>query len=99
MMIAGVDVGGTFTDIILVDTESGRQIVHKVPSTPESQDRAVIRGLIEICEKEGIERENVVLIVHGTTVATNAMIQRNGANVCLITTKGLEDIIEIGRQK
>ncbi|MGY5877081.1 MAG: hydantoinase/oxoprolinase family protein, partial [Candidatus Thorarchaeota archaeon] len=98
MKIVGVDVGGTFTDIILVDTETGEQIVYKVPSTPEAQEIAVTKGLAEICEKASITSDELSLVVHGTTVATNAMIQRTGAKVCLVTTAGLEDVIEIGRQ-
>ena len=98
MIIAGIDVGGTFTDIILIDLETGNQTIHKVPSTPESQDEAVIEGLLEICKNEGINVNDIGLVVHGTTVATNAMIQRSGARVCLVTTKGFEDVIEIGRQ-
>ncbi len=98
MIVVGVDVGGTFTDIIAVNTRTGRQVVHKVPSTPNEQDRAVIKGLMEILKSERIDGSEVEMVVHGTTVATNALIQRKGAEVCLITTRGLEDIIEIGRQ-
>ena len=98
MIVVGVDVGGTFTDVILTDTESGSQFVHKVPSTPESQDLAVIKGLSEILAKNSCDSSDIDLIVHGTTVATNAMLQRKGAKVCLVTTAGLEDVLEIGRQ-
>ena len=98
MIIAGVDVGGTFTDIICVNTETGETFVQKIASTPEAQDRAVTKGLQELFEREEINPDATLLMVHGTTVATNAMIQRKGAKVCLVTTKGLEDVIEIGRQ-
>ncbi|MFW9909032.1 MAG: hydantoinase/oxoprolinase family protein [Candidatus Thorarchaeota archaeon] len=98
MKIIGVDVGGTFTDIIMLATESGQQYVHKVPSTPESQDIAVVRGIRELLDREGVSPSEVKLLVHGTTVATNAMLERKGATVCLITTKGFEDVLEIGRQ-
>ena len=98
MIIAGIDVGGTFTDIILISLETGTQTIHKVASTPESQDQAVIQGLLEICKNEEINTTDIGLVVHGTTVATNAMIQRSGARAYLVTTKGFEDIIEIGRQ-
>lgn len=98
MKIIGVDVGGTFTDLILTDSESGEQVVHKVPSTPSSQDQAVIRGIQELLRKERISPSEVGLVVHGTTVATNAMLERKGARVCLITTTGFEDVLEIGRQ-
>ncbi|MBD3406481.1 MAG: hydantoinase/oxoprolinase family protein [Candidatus Lokiarchaeota archaeon] len=98
MITIGVDVGGTFTDIILFDSENKIITVHKTPSTPDSQDIAVIEGIKEILKQQDIKPENVDLVVHGTTVATNAMLERNGAKVCLVTTKGLEDVLEIGRQ-
>ncbi len=98
MKIIGVDVGGTFTDIIMTDTTIGQQVVHKVPSTPDSQDAAVAKGINEILEQNRVNANEVGLIVHGTTVATNAMLQRKGAHVILLTTAGLEDILEIGRQ-
>lgn len=98
MKIIGVDVGGTFTDVILTCTDTGEQFVHKVPSTPESQDIAVTRGVQEILQKHNITQDDIGLIVHGTTVATNAMLERRGARVILLTTAGLEDVLEIGRQ-
>ncbi|MFW9919736.1 MAG: hydantoinase/oxoprolinase family protein [Candidatus Thorarchaeota archaeon] len=98
MKIIGVDVGGTFTDLILSDPETGRQVVHKVPSSPEAQDQAVARGIQEILKRENIDPSEIKLVVHGTTVATNAMLERKGARVCLITTRGFEDVLEIGRQ-
>ncbi|MHA1943905.1 MAG: hydantoinase/oxoprolinase family protein [Candidatus Thorarchaeota archaeon] len=98
MKIIGVDVGGTFTDVILVDTESGEQYVHKVQSTPGAQDVAVSIGVNDIITKYQIDRKQIDLVVHGTTIATNAMLQRKGAKVVLLTTEGLEDVLEIGRQ-
>jgi N-methylhydantoinase A len=98
MKIIGVDVGGTFTDVILVCSETGEQYVHKVPSTPESQDIAVTKGVTEILDQHDIDSHEVRLVVHGTTVATNAMLQRKGARVVLLTTAGMEDVLEIGRQ-
>ena len=98
MKIIGVDVGGTFTDVILIDTETGEQHIHKVPSTPKSQDIAVTNGVTEILEQQQIDHQDIDLVVHGTTVATNAMLERKGARVVLLTTQGLEDVIEIGRQ-
>ncbi|UCE09227.1 MAG: hydantoinase/oxoprolinase family protein [Candidatus Thorarchaeota archaeon] len=98
MKVIGVDVGGTFTDIIMIDSETGEQYVHKVPSTPESQDIAVTKGISELLSTINVTASDVGLIVHGTTVATNAMLERKGAKVCLLTTSGLEDVLEIGRQ-
>ena len=84
MKIIGVDVGGTFTDMILTDATTGQQYVHKVPSTPENQEIAVIRGIDELLSKHNLSREEVSLVVHGTTVATNAMLERKGAKVVLL---------------
>ncbi len=98
MKIIGVDVGGTFTDLILSDPVTGKKAVHKVPSTPESQDMAVSRGIMEILLRENVVPSEIGLVVHGTTVATNAMLEGKGAKVCLVTTKGFEDVLEIGRQ-
>ncbi|MCC7320770.1 MAG: hydantoinase/oxoprolinase family protein [Rubellimicrobium sp.] len=93
----GVDVGGTNTDIVL---ECDRGIfVHKVPSTPQDQSIAVIRGVLEICAMAGVAKEKVEVIAHGTTVATNITIEHNGAEVGMITTRGFRDILHIGRHK
>jgi len=98
MNIIGVDVGGTFTDVILTDMITGHHYVHKLPSTPGKQEVAVIGGIQQLHEKYNLPPEDVVLVVHGTTVATNAMLERKGSRVVLLTTKGLEDVLEIGRQ-
>ena len=98
MNVIGVDVGGTFTDIIMVVGDRNMYYVHKVPSTPEAQENAVVNGIRQILEMTHTDGRAIDLVVHGTTVATNAMLQRKGAKVTLVTTSGLEDIIEIGRQ-
>ncbi len=98
MNVIGVDVGGTFTDIIMVCDRPSQYKVHKVPSTPDAQEEAVLRGIQEILEINEVSGADIDLVVHGTTVATNAMLQRRGASVSLVTTAGLEDVIEIGRQ-
>ena len=74
----GVDVGGTFTDLILesekITDSSGGVLVHKVPSTPEDQSIGVIQGIVEICQMAGVALGDIEQIVHGTTIATNAVI-------------------------
>ena len=99
----GVDVGGTNTDLILETTEQdsiGRHVFSlKVPTTIEDQSIAVMRGILELCAKAGISTDEVQLIVHGTTVATNISIEHNGADVGMLTTKGFRDILHIGRHK
>src|SRR5688572_17029462 len=90
MNLVGIDVGGTFTDFILWDGRGVR--THKVASTPRDPALAVERGLRDLLP------EGAATIVHGCTLATNAFLQRKGARVALITTKGFEDLLEIGRQ-
>ena len=94
----GVDTGGTFTDVALVDESTGRIAVAKTPSTPENPSRAVIDGVIHIMELEGLSPEDVAFFVHGTTVATNALLELKGAKTALITTAGFRDVLHIGRQ-
>ena len=91
----GIDVGGTFTDLTAVDAETGRVVVTKVPSRPRQEAAAVLAGL----EALGIASADVRRLVHGTTVGTNAVLERRGARVALLTTAGFRDLIEIGRTK
>jgi N-methylhydantoinase A len=93
----GVDVGGTNTDLVLECSKG--VFFHKVPSTPKDQSIGVIQGVEQICKIAGIAREDVELIAHGTTVATNITIEHNGAEVGFLTTKGFRDILHIGRHK
>jgi N-methylhydantoinase A len=94
----GVDVGGTFTDFFSFDDATDRIVLHKVPSTPGNPAQAVISGLRELSTRHGIELDGVTRLSHGTTVATNALIQRRGGKVALVVTEGFRDLIEIGRQ-
>ena len=91
----GVDTGGTFTDIVMrID---GDLFIHKVLSTPQNPAYAVIQGVDEILRLHDTDAEQLE-IIHGSTVATNALLERRGARIALVTTKGFEDILEIGRQ-
>lgn len=94
----GVDVGGTFTDFYAVDRENARVVVHKTPSTPHNPAEAILAGLDTLATANGIPAEAITRLAHGTTVATNALIQRKGAPVAVITTEGFRDLLEIGRQ-
>ncbi|MFT6583253.1 MAG: N-methylhydantoinase A [Alphaproteobacteria bacterium] len=94
----GCDVGGTFTDFFAFDDSTGRSCVHKTPSTPDNPGAAILDGLRALCEAQDIAPDSIARLAHGTTVATNALIQRRGAPVGLITTKGFRDLLEIGRQ-
>jgi len=93
--LVGIDVGGTFTDLTAVDVETGRVVVTKVPSRPRQEAAAVLAGL----EALGVAATEVRRLVHGTTVGTNAVLERRGARVALLTTAGFRDLIEIGRTK
>ncbi len=92
----GVDTGGTFTDIVM--SVEGSLLTHKVLSTPENPAHAVINGVNEIIEIYNQNLLEDIDIVHGSTVATNALLEYGGARIALITTKGFEDVLEIGRQ-
>ena len=94
----GVDVGGTFTDFFAFDDTTDRIVLHKVPSTPANPALAVISGLRELGARHGIDLDAITRLSHGTTVATNALIQRRGGKVALVVTEGFRDLIEIGRQ-
>lgn len=95
----GVDSGGTFTDVCLFDDATGRIEVWKVPSTPDDPSRGIAGGIAEGIARVGAVPAEVGYFGHGTTVATNALIQHRGAKTGLITTDGFRDLLEIGRQK
>jgi N-methylhydantoinase A len=99
MRVVGVDIGGTFTDFMLYDTESGGVHVHKVPSTPEQPEQAMVSGLSELCAAAGLAPRDVSGVYHGTTVATNAVLEHDGAVAGMITTRGFRDIVHIGRHQ
>nr|ART40523.1 L766 [uncultured bacterium] len=91
----GVDTGGTFTDFVF--ESQGQLQIFKLPSTPNDPSRAIIKGLNRISELSGLPLRRLE-VIHGTTVGTNALLQRRGAKIALVTTKGFEDVIAIGRQ-
>src|SRR5215210_1264829 len=93
MLMLGFDIGGTFTDLSLFDGDTGEVRVTKVPSNAADPAAAVAGGLQDL----GVSGGDIETIIHGTTVTTNALLQRRGAKVALITTKGFRDLIEIGR--
>lgn len=95
----GVDVGGTFTDFSVFDSETKRLFHYKHSSTPDDPSRSIVSGIHYILESEGIDPVAVEYLAHGTTVATNALIEKRGARMGLITTKGFKDLMEIGNQK
>ena len=102
MIRVGVDVGGTFTDIVLERSGEGADqqvVVTKVSSTPHDQSEGVVEGILKICGLAGIEPGAIDAVFHGTTVATNMVIERSGAEVGMITTRGFRDILHMARHK
>src|SRR3954453_15624063 len=99
MRVVGVDIGGTFTDLMLYDTSSGSVHVHKVPSTPAEPEQAMVSGLAELCAAAGLQTSDLTGVFHGTTVATNAVLEHEGAVAGMITTRGFRDVVHIGRHQ
>ncbi|MEI6642850.1 MAG: hydantoinase/oxoprolinase family protein [Novosphingobium sp.] len=93
----GVDVGGTFTDLLLFDTGTGAFWRHKTPSTPHDSSEGILNGVGAICAKAGITPPDIDYFLHGTTVATNAVLEGKGARVGLVTTEGYRHILQIAR--
>ncbi len=99
MKLIGVDVGGTFTDIVFTNTETGESFIHKVPTTPDDPSEGIMNGVLEICKRNNVNKESIDHFLHGTTIATNAILEYNGALTGLITTKNYRDILHIGRHQ
>lgn len=93
----GVDVGGTFTDLLLFDTATGAFWRHKTPSTPHDSSEGILNGVTAICANAGVAANQIDYFLHGTTVATNAVLEGKGAKVGLVTTEGYRDIMQIAR--
>ncbi|MEE8544392.1 MAG: hydantoinase/oxoprolinase family protein [Alphaproteobacteria bacterium] len=94
----GADTGGTFTDFVVLDTASGEILTFKVPSVPDDPAKAVRRGLERLTERHGIAPGAITRFIFGTTVATNAVLERRGARTALVATRGTRDVLEIQRQ-
>ena len=94
-----VDIGGTFTDFSLLNLESGEVTVHKLLTSAEEPARTVMQGTTEVLESIGSNCSDLSVIVHSTTLVTNAIIERKGAKTALLTTKGFRDILEMGREQ
>ncbi len=93
----GVDVGGTFTDLLLINEQSGETYTAKVPSTPEDSSIGVLHGVARICEQSGIDPATIHRVMHGTTVATNSILTAKGAKVGLVATRGFKQVLQVAR--
>lgn len=96
--LVGVDSGGTFTDIVLERVDGSERVHIKVPSAPSNPAAPIVSGLLEAVARQDIPKAAIASLAHGTTVGTNALIQRSGSPVILLTTRGFRDLLEIGRQ-
>lgn len=96
-MRVAIDTGGTFTDVLL-ELDDGRLLGHKRPSTPDDPGQAVLDGICAALAEAGVAGGPLEAVLHGTTVGTNALLERRGARVLLVATRGFEDILELGRQ-
>src|SRR5665213_578989 len=94
----GVDIGGTFTDLIVVDDQTGDFIVNKILSSPQEPSLAIETALTEALGPKQISIDTLATVVHGTTLVTNALIERKGDPAALLATEGFRDSIEIGRE-
>ena len=94
----GVDIGGTFTDLMLVDDLSGETVVGKVLTTPDDPSRGVEEVLVRALDRSGLQTSDIRHLVHGTTLVTNTIIERKGARTALLATQGFRDSVEIGRE-
>jgi N-methylhydantoinase A/oxoprolinase/acetone carboxylase beta subunit len=99
MNLIGVDVGGTFTDLVYCNTESGKVAIHKVSTTPDDPSRGVMSGVLELCQANAIDPGLVDYVLHGTTTSTNAVLEHRGATAGMITNEGFRDIIHIARHQ
>ena len=94
----GIDIGGTFTDFALVDDSSGKVMVNKCLTTPHDPSEAIMNGTKALLERAVVSTSQIDALVQGTTLATNALIERKGAKVGLVTTQGFRDILEMRRE-
>ena len=99
MKTIGVDVGGTFTDLVFFDMDTGELVIHKVSTTPQDPSLGVLNGVRELCQSSGVGPADIDYIFHGTTTATNAVLENKGARAGMITNEGFRDILHIGRHQ
>jgi len=99
MLRIGVDIGGTFTDFALSEGGRNRLAIHKRLTTPDDPSRAVVEGVAALCEENAVSLADVTEIVHGTTLVTNAVIERKGARLGLLGTAGFTDIMDMGFER
>ena len=99
MKFIGVDIGGTFTDVVFADTDTNDLRIHKAPTTPDDPSRGMLAAVRELCGREGLAPAGIGHLFHGTTIATNAVLTHDGARTGMITSEGYRDVVHIGRHQ
>jgi N-methylhydantoinase A/oxoprolinase/acetone carboxylase beta subunit len=99
MKMIGIDVGGTFTDLVYADTETGAVVTHKVATTPDDPSRGMLAGMHELSERAGVGLAKLDTVLHASTIATNAVLENDGCEAGMITTAGFRDVLHIGRHQ
>jgi N-methylhydantoinase A len=99
MKVIGVDVGGTFTDLIYSDLDTGAMAINKVPTTPEDPSNGVMKGIEGLLASTERKPEEIDFVFHATTTATNAVLEDKGAKAGIITNEGFRDVLHIGRHQ
>jgi len=99
MKMIGIDVGGTFTDLVYADTATGTVAIHKVSTTPADPSRGMMSGMEELTARIGVALSDIDAVLHATTIATNAVLEYDGCEAGMITTAGFRDVLHIGRHQ
>ena len=99
MKLIGIDVGGTFTDLVYADTATGAVVIHKVATTPDDPSRGMLSGMAELAERAGVGLPKIDTVLHASTIATNAVLENDGCEAGMITTAGFRDVLHIGRHQ
>ena len=98
-LVLGIDIGGTFTDLVALDTVTRKVVSSKILTTPKDPNEAVASGISALFSAHGLDRGRVLRVVHATTLFTNALVQRSGAKVGMITTAGFADTLALRRER
>jgi len=99
MRMIGIDVGGTFTDLVYIDTDSGEVAIRKVPTTPHDPSIAMMEGIVKLCAVNEVEPAAIDVVLHASTIATNAILEYDGSAAGMLTTEGFRDVLHIGRHQ
>ena len=99
MRMIGIDVGGTFTDLVYADTDTGAVVIHKVSTTPDDPSRGMMSGMAQLAARAGVSLSQIDTVLHATTIATNAVLENAGCEAGMITTEGFRDVLHIGRHQ